>query len=300
MLSSTLVLILALGAPQTPSAQGSSLKAETAIVEYLRANVKPGEPVVVSKLFNEVFTAEPERKALNRLFNTFFKIPLFVVQAQKAKGAPPTLEEISEQFAYPVPGTADVILRIMESDPRIPRFLERDAVTGEILKVHVDRITASPRFGKILERTIAGWEGNLAPAFAVKSYDGRDVSLAGLSEKSFLLYFWFTNCPPCVTTTPLLAELDKVYRPRGFTIVGLNADRLLELDYTDADRAAYAKKLGIDFTLAHANAEAQAAYGGVSVFPTIFAVDRAGIVVKHLVNGQEKAVLEGAIELALK
>lgn len=302
MLSSTLVLILALAlaGPQTTSDQGGTLKAEVAIVDYLRANVKPGEPVVVSKLFNEVFTAEAERKALNRLFNTFFKIPLFIVQAQKAKGVPPTLKEISEQFAFEVPGTADVILRIMESDPRMPRFLERDVKTGEILKANVDRITAHPRFGKVLERTIAGWEGNVAPAFTVKGYDGSDLSLTALAGKPFLLYFWFTNCPPCVTTTPFLVELDKVYRSKGFTIVALNADRLLDLDYTDADRALYAKKLGIGFTLAHANAEAQTAYGGVSVFPTLFAVDKAGVVVEHLVNGQKKAVLEDAIKLALK
>ena len=300
MISSTFVLTLALAAPETSFSQSSAKTSETAVIEYLKANVKPGEPVLVSKLFNEVFTSEADRKALNRLFNTFFKIPLFVVQAQKAKGVPPSLQEISEQFAFSVPGTADVILRIMESDPRMPRFLERDPKTGEILTVNVDRITSHPRFGKVLERTISGWEGNPAPAFAVKTYDGSELSLARLSGKPFLLYFWFTGCPPCVTTTPRLVELDRIYGPKGFTIVALNADRLLDLDYTDAVRADYAKKLGIGFTLGHANAEAQAAYGGVSVFPTIFAVDKAGIVVKHLVNGQEKAVLEAAIKLALQ
>ncbi len=300
MISSTFVLTLALAAPETSFSQSSAKTSETAVIEYLKANVKPGEPVLVSKLFNEVFTSEADRKALNRLFNTFFKIPLFVVQAQKAKGVPPSLQEISEQFAFSVPGTADVILRIMESDPRMPRFLERDPKTGEILTVNVDRITSHPRFGKVLERTISGWEGNPAPAFAVKTYDGSELSLARLSGKPFLLYFWFTGCPPCVTTTPRLVELDRIYGPKGFTIVALNADRLLDLDYTDAVRADYAKKLGIRFTLGHANAEAQAAYGGVSVFPTIFAVDKAGIVVKHLVNGQEKAVLEAAIKLALQ
>lgn len=283
-----------------PASQATPSGPESAVVEYLKANVKPGQPVVVSKLFNEVFTGEPERKALNRLFNTFFKIPLFVAQAQKSRGVPPTLREISEQFAFTVPGTAEVILKIMEADPRMPKFLERDPNTGEITRVEVDRIVAHPRFGKILERTITGWEGNPAPAFTAKGYDGSEVSLSGLAGKPFLLYFWFTNCPPCVKTSPLLVELDKVYRGKGFTIVGLNADHLLELDYTDADRADYAKKLGIGFTLAHANAEAQTAYGGVSVFPTLFAVDRNGVVVKHLVNGQEKAVLEDAIKLALK
>lgn len=300
MMTPHLALLLALAAqsPVPPSAVGPG--PEAAIVEYLKANVKPGEPVVVSRLLNEVFTGAPERRALNRLFNTFFKIPLFVVQVQKATGAPPSLKEISEQFAFTVPGTADVILRVMESDPRMPRFIERDPKSGEIVKVDVDKITSHPRFGKVLERTIGGWEGNPAPAFAVESYDGKALSLESLSGKPFLLYFWFTNCPPCVLTAPMLVELDRIYAPKGFTIVGLNADRLLELDYTDEDRAAYAKKLGMKFTQGHANAAAQNAYGGVSVFPTLFAVDKAGIVVKHLVNAQSREALEDAIKLALK
>ena len=299
MIYPSLLLTLALSAQAAvpPSSVPSS---EAKIVEYLKANVKPGEPVVVSRLFNEVFTSEADRKALNRLFNTFFKIPLFVVQSQKASGKPPSLKEISEQFSFTAPGEADVILRIMDSDPRMPKFIKRDVTTGEIVSVDVAAIQANARFGKVLERTITGWEGNPAPGFAVKGYDGADVNLASMAGKPFLLYFWFTNCPPCVKTSPLLVELDRIYGPKGFTILGLNADKLLELDYTDEVRAAYVAKLGIKFKLAHATAEAQSAYGGVSVFPTLFFVDKTGVIVKHLVNGQEKSVLEDAIKLALK
>jgi peroxiredoxin len=273
---------------------------EARIVEYLQANLRPGQPLIVSKLFNEVFTSDSDRKALNRLFNTFFKIPLYVAQAQKAKGSPPSLKELSEQFAFAVPGQADVMLRIMESDPRVPKFLERDPKSGEILKADVDKILAHPRFGKILERTITGWEGNTAPAFKAATYDGGEVSLASFAGNPALLYFWFTNCPPCVKTSPQLAELHKKYGPSGLQIVGLNADRLLELDYTDADRAAYVAKVGATYTQAHLTAETQLAYGGVSVFPTMFVIDRKGVIVKHLVNAQEMKTLDDAIVLALK
>ena len=153
-------------------------------------------------------------------------------------------------------------------------------MSGEIVSVDIAAIQANARFGKLLERTITGWEGNPAPAFTVKTYEGADLTSASMAGKPFLIYFWFTNCPPCVKTSPLLVELDKVYGPKGFTIVGLNADKLLDLDYTDEVRAAYVAKLGIRFKLAHANAEAQNAYGGVSVFPTMFFVDKAGVVVK--------------------
>ena len=143
MMISSLLVALSVTALAPALAQAPPVNPEAAIVEYLRTNVRPGAPVVVSKLFNEVFTSEAERKVLNRLFNTFFKIPLFIVQAQKAKGMPPTLKEISEQFAFTVSGEADVILRIMESDPRMPKFLERDPLTGEILRADVEKILAA-------------------------------------------------------------------------------------------------------------------------------------------------------------
>src|SRR3954463_11458166 len=105
---------------------------ETRIVQYLKANVTPGRPVVVSELYNNVFKTPEEQKVLERLYNTFFKIPMFIVQYNSATKKIPTLREISEQFNFNVPGEADVILRVMEADPRVPKFLQRDAKTGEI------------------------------------------------------------------------------------------------------------------------------------------------------------------------
>lgn len=291
MIACALAVLLA--APQAPPA-------EARVVEYLKANVKPGQPVVVSELYNTVFTGPEERAALNRLFNTFFKIPLYLAQHQKAAGKPPTLAEVSEQFRFQVPGQADVMLRVMESDPRMPKFIARDAATGEITGVDVEKILAHPKFGKALERTITGWEGQPAPAFATTTYDGKPLASEALAGTPHLLYFWFTGCPPCVRTSPLLAELDQAYAAKGFRIVGLNADRVLEIPTSDEDRAAYAKRNGWAFTLAHMTPEAQEAYGAVSVFPTLFFVDRKGTVVKHFVNFQAKAVLEEAIRVALQ
>jgi len=288
-----LVLATALAAPPATNA-------EARVVEYLKANVKPGQPVVVSQLYNTVFTTPEDRAALDRLFNAFFKIPLYMAQYVAAVGKPPTLREISEQFRFEVPGEADVMLRIMESDPRMPRFITRDAATGEIASVDVDRILAHPRFGKVLERTITGWEGRTAPAFATTTYDGKPLTSDSLAGKPHLMYFWFTGCPPCMRTAPLLAELDREFALRGFRIVALNADRALELPYTEGDRAAYAKKQGWSFTLAHMTPEVQEAYGTVSVFPTMFFVDRKGTVVRHFVNFQEKAPLEEAARVALE
>src|SRR6204780_1177945 len=77
---------------------------ETRIVEYLKANVTPGRPVVVSELYNNVFKTPEEQKALEHLYNTFFKIPMFIVQYNTASKKIPTLKELSEQFSFTVPG----------------------------------------------------------------------------------------------------------------------------------------------------------------------------------------------------
>jgi thiol-disulfide isomerase/thioredoxin len=287
------LIALLLQAPQASPA-------ERKIVEYLKANVKPNRPVVVSDLYNNAFKSPEERKVLDRLFNTFFKIPIFVVQFNESTKKIPTLKDISEQFHLPVPGEADVLLRIMEADPRVPKLLERNPKTGEITRIDTARIKANPQFSRALDRTITGWEGKAAPFFAMAGYDGKPVTTQQVFGQPYLVYFWFTNCPPCLKTAPILSELQNTYGARGFKIVAANADGILELPYDNKARADYVQKAGLKFTMAVLNAETQRAFGGVSVFPTMFFVDKRGIVVKQFVNEQGKASLDAAIQQALK
>ena len=273
--------------------------AETRIINYLQDNLEPGQRIIISDLVNDVFTTPEERIALDGLYNTFFKIPMFLVQFQTSSGRVPTLQEISEQFVFEVDGQADVMLRIMEADPRIPSFFERDPTTGELTSLDVEPIRDHPQFGRAIERTIAGWEGNAIPPFSIETFGGDSITSASLAGKAHMIYIWFTNCPPCVETAPLLVELYDQYRSAGFEIVAANADRLLELPYDDEVRHEYVEKLGIEFTTAYLSEEMQTALGGITVFPTMFFVDREGVIVRHFMNFQEKGVLDEAIRAAL-
>jgi hypothetical protein len=123
---------------------------ETRIVRYLQNNVRPGQPVLVTNLYNNVFTSPEEREALQRMYDAFFRIPAFSVQFYMKNGKTPTLKEISDQFQLKVPGETDVLFRTMESDPRMPKLFDRDLSTGEITHIYVDRITADEKFGKPL------------------------------------------------------------------------------------------------------------------------------------------------------
>jgi thiol-disulfide isomerase/thioredoxin len=272
---------------------------ETRIVNYLKANVRPGQAVTVADL-TRVFKTPEEQAALSRLFNTFFKVPITVAQIYSKTKKIPTLRELADQFQFRVPGEMDVVLRVMEADPRVPKFMTRDPRTGEITSVDVAAIKADPNFGRLIERSIAGWEGRTAPGFAIKSFSGSDLSSATLSGQPHLIYFWFTNCPPCVQTTPLLVALNAKYAAQGFKIVGANADHVLELPYSDAVRAEFLKKQGVTFLEGHVTSQMQVDYGGVSVFPTMFFVNRKGVIVKQMVSFQDKATLDAAVQAALR
>ncbi len=295
---SALVLFFTVGlSPSSALAEEPKLAAERRVIDYLRANLKPGEPVVVSRLYNEVFTTPDERNALNRLYNIFFKVPFFIAQYYATSKKPPTLQEIAHQFNLPIPGEVDVILKIIEYDRRVPKFIvARDPKTGEITSVDLDKIKADPRFNQVIERTIAGWEGKVAPPFTVESLDGKEITLSDLKGRTRLVYFWFTHCPPCMQITPHLVSLQEKYRARGLTVVGLNADRVLELDYTDSDRKAYLESNKVRFPIGYLTSEVQAAYGGVQLFPTLFLIDKEGIIRAHFVNYQDESTLENAIK----
>jgi thiol-disulfide isomerase/thioredoxin len=139
----------------------------------------------------------------------------------------------------------------------------------------------------------------MLPSFVLETFDGGEVRSDDLAGRPYMVYVWFSNCPPCVQTSPILVDLYARYRDRGFEIVAANADRILELPYDDRTRSDYVRDVGIEFVTAHLSEETQNALGGVLVFPTMFFVDRGGRVVRHFLNFQEEAVLVEAIEASL-
>ena len=298
-LALAVALLAAACAPAPADAPRAEADPETRIIEHLRDTVEPGQAVDVTRLASDVFTSPVEQAALDRLYNAFLKIPMFLVQFQTSTERLPTLEEISQQFGFTAPAAAEVLLHVMESDPRIPAFFERDPSTGEITRIEVEAIREHPQFGQQIERTLAGWEGREIPDFAMERLEGGQVARADLAGRPFLLYVWFTDCPPCVATSPLLVDLYAAYADTGFEIVAANADRLLDLPYDDDVRSGYIEELNIRFPTTHLSSEVHDALGGVAVFPTMFFVNAEGIVVRHFMNFREQAVLEEAVEATL-
>ena len=283
----------------TSSAALGADDAQRAIISYIKTHSKPGERLVLSHLFNEVFTSDEERVALEKLTSAFFSIPLFLVQFEQTEGRLPSLTEIADNFAFYGPEAAAVVLSVMAADPRIPDFFDQDPKSGELIKIDVGKIRESENFNLEVERTLTGWKGKGIPPIHGRSFGGEDFDLSKYSGTTMLIYVWFTNCPPCVKITPELVSVQNIFSNKSFTVVGLNADKLLKLPYDDSYRFEYSEKHGVNFPNLHLTEKLRKDLGNVNIFPTLFLVDGDGTIVDYFVNFQDRDVLGTAIKDAI-
>ncbi len=292
-----LSLLVLLGGPVAGAAQSPLAEAERRILEHVRDTLEPGERLLLSALV-ERFQAPEEQRALDRLNDIFFRTPLFIVEFEGREGRLPTLAELAGQFSLYDESAADIVLRIMESDPRVPRFLTR-ANDGSLVSIDHDLVRADDRFATAVTRSLTGWEGRTLPELGGERFAGGDAAVADLMDDATLVYVWFTNCPPCVQIAPVLESLHRDLSGAGLAIIGLNADRVLKLPYTDADRQSHLSKGGASFENLHLTPEDRAELGNVNIFPTLFLANREGAIVRHFVNFQPRETLEPAIRTLL-
>lgn len=71
--------------------------------------------------------------------------------------------------------------------------------------------------------------GGAAPDFTLKSNTGANLRLSEQKGSVVLLNFWASWCGPCRKEMPLLEELHKKYAPLGFTVMGVNVDKDMNL-----------------------------------------------------------------------
>lgn len=136
--------------------------------------------------------------------------------------------------------------------------------------------------------------GNLAPDFDLQTLDGKSLKLSDLRGKAVLLNFWATYCEPCKIEMPWFVELQKEYGPQGFQIVGVAMD-----DASTEDIAKFAKEMGVNYPILLGKESVGQSYGGVSVLPTTFFVDRDGRLIAREFGLQSRSVFVDHIKKAM-
>ena len=136
--------------------------------------------------------------------------------------------------------------------------------------------------------------GNLAPDFELQGLDGKSMKLSDFRGKAVLLNFWATYCEPCKIEIPWFVELQKEYGPQGFQIVGVAMD-----DASTEDIAKFAKEMGVNYPILIGKESVSESYGGVSVLPISFFLDRDGKLIAREFGLQSRSVFVDHIKKAL-
>ena len=118
--------------------------------------------------------------------------------------------------------------------------------------------------------------------------------------KIYVVEFWATWCPPCRTSIPHLTEVQKQFKDKGVTVIGISNEK--EIESVKAFVAEQGKKM--DYTVA-VDSEGKAGDGYMKAFkqngiPTAFIVDGKGTIawIGHPMDGLEEALKEVVAEAA--
>ena len=130
--------------------------------------------------------------------------------------------------------------------------------------------------------------GQRAASFTLKSLDGQEYSLAALRGKVVVMDFWATWCPPCREEMPHLEKISKELAAREIVFVGVNDE--------DAGTAkSFIKKNGYEIpVLMDSKREARRRYG-INAIPSLFIIDRDGVIRQHFIGSRSEATLRKAI-----
>jgi thiol-disulfide isomerase/thioredoxin len=119
--------------------------------------------------------------------------------------------------------------------------------------------------------------GQSAPRFDIELIDG-DVLRAGQTDgKAALVLFWATWCPICMSELPEYQKLYQAYKARGLEIIAVSLDR------EPGAVIEYWRRSGYTFPAAMRTDAIRQAYGGIKGTPTLYLLDRKGVLrYKHL------------------
>jgi len=153
---------------------------------------------------------------------------------------------------------------LREDQPRVPRRKRALRIAFEVALVVAVYVGVSSWQG----RALLGADSP-APAFSLRSLDGKQVALADYSGKRVLLHFWATWCGVCRREHGALNALQ----------AGLGADEVLLSVVADSEDPEavrrYAAEAGIRYPVLLADAKVVRDYR-VAAFPTNYFVTGAG------------------------
>lgn len=117
---------------------------------------------------------------------------------------------------------------------------------------------------------LARGETPAVPDLTLPGFDGRPVSLRGLTGHPVILNFWASWCIPCRDEAPLLEGTWREFRPQGLIVLGVDTQDL------EAPARAFLKEFRITYPNARDPDGSIGRQFGTTGVPETFFIDREG------------------------
>lgn len=146
---------------------------------------------------------------------------------------------------------------------------------------------------------------NLAKNIELTGVDGKKLNMINtgsgfkfqeIENKTVLVVFFATWCPPCKAEIPHLVSLQEKYK-NDFAVVAV----LVEENKPNAEMANFIEENHINYFVANspANFEAAEAVGGVKGIPAMFMYDKNGVKTAHYAGATPEEIIEQDIKKSL-
>jgi thiol-disulfide isomerase/thioredoxin len=137
-------------------------------------------------------------------------------------------------------------------------------------------------------------KGQPAPPFQVVTTSGQKLSLASYKGSVLVIEFFATWCGGCKASIPHLAELQQKFGNQGLHILGLDVGQGDDLEGVKE----FVAKLKISYPVAIADEDVVYDGYGIRMVPTLFIVDKKGILVEKLsgYNPEIQKMLETTVK----
>jgi len=144
--------------------------------------------------------------------------------------------------------------------------------------------------------------GDTAPGFTIPDLTGTDFDMKTSVSRGngVLIFFWSIFCEPCKSELPIIQELTEEYKDKGIEVVGVTLDGTPMQDAIKAfiDQEAFSFYVLIDELNPDESFKISDPYG-VAGTPTLYFVDREGVVRFAKVGRASKEEIETIIKQAL-
>lgn len=123
-------------------------------------------------------------------------------------------------------------------------------------------------------RDTSAKEGGPAPAFSIKTDEGKVVTASAFGGKILVLNFWATWCAPCVQEIPSLNEFQRRFAKSGVVVVAISVDK------NDRKYKTFLSRIPVSFETARDPSQDVSAEYGTFQFPETYIIKDSRIMRK--------------------